>query len=120
MAAPSPDKRVPTIAELAALGASEVLVEVARYRVDPGNRGPDHGSIPVEWRATITHVNAANPATVAVRGDPDEADRDARRFFAEMHGKPHKVALMAAARAKPKPPAKPAAAPADDDMDDLV
>jgi hypothetical protein len=74
----------------------------------------------VEWQAIVKHVNAANPWAVAVRKDPDEAERDARRLFVEMNSKPHKVAALAAQRNKPKPPDKPVNGSLDDDLDDLV
>lgn len=123
MAAPLPDKSVPTIAQLTALGCSEVLVRVSKYVPEPGNRGPDGSMKPIQWQAIVKHVNAANPWAVAVRADPDEAERDARRLFVEMNSKPHKVAALAAAEAPkpaPKPPAKAAAVAEDDDLDDLV
>lgn len=126
MAAPSPDKapRVPTIAELTKLGCSEVLVRVSSYVPEPGNRGPDASMKPVQWQAIVKHVNAGLPWAVAVRPDPDEAERDARLRFVEMNDKPHKVAALAAAKAPkpaaPKPAPKAAPAPVDDDLDDLV
>ena len=123
MATPSPDKSVPTIAQLTALGCSEVLVRVSSYSPEPGNRGPDSSMKATEWQAIVKHVNAANPWAVAVRKDPDEAERDARRLFVEMNSKPHKVAQLAAQRApKPTPKPAPKAAPVaeDDDLDDLV
>lgn len=124
VATPSPDKSVPSIARLTELGCSEVLVRVSSYVPEPGNRGPDSSLKPVQWQAIVKHVNASNPWAVAVRPDPDEADRDARRLFVEMNSKPHKVAQLAAQKnpkpAAPKPPAKAPAAPVDDDLDDLV
>jgi hypothetical protein len=124
MAAPSPDKSVPTIAELTKLGCSEVLVRVSSYVPEPGNRGPDASMKAVQWQAIVKHVNAGLPWAVAVRPDPDEAERDARRLFVEMNGKPHKVAALAAAKAPkpaaPKPPVRPAPVAVDDDLDDLV
>ena len=110
----SPDK-TPTIADLTKLGCSEVLVRVSSYSPEPGNRGPDPSMKPTQWQAIVKHVNAANPWAVAVRGDPDEAERDARKLFVEMNSKPHKVAALAKAQAK-----KPAPPPADEDLDDLV
>jgi hypothetical protein len=124
VAAISPDKSIPTIAQLTALGCSEVLVRVSSYSPEPGNRGPDSSMKALEWQAIVKHVNAANPWAVAVRKDPDEAERDARRLFVEMNSKPHKVAALAAQRnpkpAAPKPPAKPVNGSLDDDLDDLV
>lgn len=121
MAAPSPDKRVPSIADLAALGCCEVVVRVSQYEPEPGNRGPDAGFKPVEWQAIAKHVNASLPWAVAVRPDPDEAERDARRLFAEMNDKPHKRAALAAMKTKPKPPVVAApTASEDDDLDDLI
>lgn len=127
MAAHSPDKRVPTIAELTKLGCSEVLVRVSQYSPAPSNYGPDGSQTAVQWQAIVKHVNASLPWAVAVRNDPDEAEGDARRLFVELNGKPHKVAQLAAMKApkappKPaqKPPAKAAPAVAEDDMDDLI
>jgi len=124
MAAPSPDKSVPTIAELTKLGCSEVLVRVSSYVPEPGSRGPDASMKAVQWQAIVKHVNAGLPWVVAVRADPDEAERDARRLFVDMNSKSHKVAALAAAKtpksAAPKPSVKAATVAEDDDLDDLV
>lgn len=115
-----PDKKAYTLADLAKLGCCEVLVRVSSYSIEPGSRGPNASHRPTKWQAIVKHVNADSPWAVACRDDADEAERDARRLFVEMNSKPHKQASLAAQRA-PKPPAKVAPAPAEeDDGMDLV
>lgn len=113
----SPDKRiVPTIKELSALGASEVLVRVSSYNYPVGARGPENHMIAVEWQAIVKHQNASLPWAVAVRKDADEAYRDACLCFAEMNDKPHKKAALH----KPKPAPKAAPVVDEDDGLDLI
>ena len=108
---------VPTIKQLGDLGASEVLCRVCEYNSGVGARGTQDHHVPTKWQAIVKHVNATLPWAVAVRADPDEADRDARLLFVSMNEKPHKKAALAKARANP-PPA-PAAAPVEDEDDGL-
>ena len=118
---PSPDKKVPSLQELSDMGMSEIVVRVAQYNFDVPSRGPDIGYVPEKFQAIVRHVNAGNAWAVAVRANADEAEADARALFAEMYGKPEKVAAVKAARsgkhvAKPKPPV----ADDDDDFEGLI
>ena len=113
----SPDKQVvPTIKQLTALGASEVLVRVSQYVPAAGPRGPENHMVAVEWQAIVKHQNATLPWAVAVRKDPDEAYRDACLCFVGLNDKPHKKAVLH----KPKPAPKAAPVEEDDDGMDLI
>lgn len=116
----SPDKLiVPTIKKLGELGASEVLVRVCEYDHEVGARGPESHMTPKKWQAIVKHYNASLPWAVAVREDPDEADRDARLLFVSMNDKPQKTAALAKARTNP-PKAAPAPVIDEDDGMDLI
>ena len=116
----SPDKgATPTIKQLGALGAAEVIVRVSKFDYPVGARGTDSHMTSVEWQAIVKHVNASLPWAVAVRADPDEANRDARILFVSMNDKPHKKAALAKAKANP-PKAAPAPVADDDDGMDLI
>lgn len=110
---------VPTIKQLAALGATEVVVRVSTYDPPEGPRGPQGHMVPVEWQAIVKHQNATQPWAVAVRKDPDEADHDARLLFVSMNDKPHKTTALARSRAA-TPKAAPAPVIEDDDGMDLI
>ena len=116
----SPDKViVPTIKNLKEFGASEVIVRVCEYDHKVEARGPGGHMTPKKWQAIVKHYNASLPWAVAVREDPDEADRDARLLFVTMNDKPHKKATLAFARANP-PRAAPAPVIDEDDGMDLI
>ena len=110
---------VPTIKQLGLLGASEVLVRVSKYDHDVGVRGPENHMAPIQWQAIVKHQNATLPWAVAVREDPEEAERDARLLFVSMNDKPHKKATLAKARENP-PKAAPAPVEDDDDGMNLI
>lgn len=110
---------VPTIKQLGDLGASEVLIRVSDYDHKVSARGPENYMVPVKWQAIVKHQNASLPWAVAVREDPDEADRDARLLFVSMNDKPHKKASLAKARENP-PKAAPAPVIDEDDGMDLI
>lgn len=110
---------VPTIKQLGDLGASEVIIRVCEYDYPVGARGPEGHHVPKKWQAIVKHYNASLPWAVAVREDPDEADRDARLLFVSMNDKPHKKAALAKARTTP-PKAAPAPVIDEDDGMDLI
>lgn len=120
------------------MGLSKIRTTVSRYNYDTDGRGPESYMTPAEWQSIAEHVDASKPWAVAVRADPDEAERDAKALFVSLYGAAEKVAHLAKIRqsrradarefAKPKnaapPKAKPKAAPPpvedDDDVDGMI
>ncbi len=84
--------------QLSELGCSETLVRVSSVKPTPDNRGLERHFTPVEWQAIVKHMDATKPWAVAVRKDPDEAERDAKALFVSMYDKPTAVARLSAER----------------------
>lgn len=82
-----------TLAELAPMGADELVVRVTAY---------DKAGVPFRWQAIVRHKNRSLGWSVAVENDPDMAMFEALRGFKEKYG--HKVA-------KPRTRAKPEQVP---------